>query len=49
MKIPNQPTIEVKGSRIDAKAVSAIRRASRGDVVRILISKRIRPQTPRIF
>lgn len=35
MKIPNQPTIEVKGSRMDAKAVSAIRRASRGDVVRI--------------
>lgn len=35
MKIPNQPTIEVKGSRMDTKAVSAIRRASRGDVVRI--------------
>ena len=35
MKIPNQPTIEIKGSRMDAKAVSAIRRASRGDVIRI--------------
>lgn len=35
MKIPDLPTIEVKGSRMNAKAVSAIRRASRGDVVRI--------------
>lgn len=35
LKIPNQPTIEVKGDRMDAKAVSAIRRAERGDIVRI--------------
>jgi len=35
MKIPNQPTIEIKGSQMDSKAVSAIRRASRGDVIRI--------------
>jgi gliding motility-associated protein GldM len=35
MKIPNQPTLEIKGSRMDSRAVSAIRRASRGDIVRI--------------
>ena len=35
IKIPNQPTIEVKGSQMDSRATSAIRRATRGDIIRI--------------
>jgi gliding motility-associated protein GldM len=35
IKIPDQPTIEIKGDRMDAKAASAIRRAQRGDIIQI--------------
>ncbi len=35
LKIPNQPTIEVNGDRLDARAKAAVRRATRGDIIRI--------------
>lgn len=35
LKLPNQPTIEVNGDRLDTRAKAAVRRATRGDVVRI--------------
>jgi gliding motility-associated protein GldM len=33
IKVPGQPTIKVSGSKMDARAKSAIQKASRGDVV----------------
>ena len=35
LKIPNQPTIEVNGDRLDTRAKAAVRRATRGDIIRI--------------
>jgi gliding motility-associated protein GldM len=35
IKIPDQPTVEVKGNRMDSRAVAAIRRATRGDIIQI--------------
>jgi hypothetical protein len=34
-KVPGQPTVVVKGNRMNAQAKSAIRRAKRGDNVQI--------------
>ena len=34
-KVPGQPTVSVKGSRLDARAKSALKRAKRGGVVQI--------------
>ncbi|WP_047247324.1 type IX secretion system motor protein PorM/GldM [Maribacter thermophilus] len=34
-KVPGQPTVSVRGSKLDAKAKSALKRAKRGDVVQI--------------
>ena len=33
IKVPGQPTIVVSGSKMDARAISAIGKAQRGDVV----------------
>ena len=35
VKIPGQPTLEVSGTKMDAKAQSAIKRAKRGDLIQI--------------
>lgn len=34
-KVPGQPTVEVNGNKLDARAKSALNRASRGDAVQI--------------
>jgi len=34
-KVPGQPTVVVKGGRLDARAKSALKRAKRGDAVQI--------------
>ncbi|NAS31463.1 gliding motility protein GldM [Flavobacteriaceae bacterium R38] len=34
-KVPGQPTIEVRGNKLDARAKSALKRAKRGEVVQI--------------
>ncbi len=34
-KVPGQPTVSVRGSRLDARAKSALKRAKRGDAVQI--------------
>ena len=34
-KVPGQPTVTVKGDKMDAKAKSALQRAGRGDIVQI--------------
>ncbi len=34
-KVPGQPTVSVRGNKLDAKAKSALKRAGRGDVVQI--------------
>ncbi|MEO1010225.1 MAG: gliding motility protein GldM [Bacteroidota bacterium] len=34
-KVPGQPTVAVKGSRLDSRAKSALKRAKRGDAVQI--------------
>ncbi|AZQ60319.1 gliding motility protein GldM [Maribacter sp. MJ134] len=34
-KVPGQPTISVKGNKLDSRAKSALKRAKRGDVVQI--------------
>ncbi|MDL5510837.1 gliding motility protein GldM [Arenibacter sp. M-2] len=34
-KVPGQPTVDVKGNKLDARAKSALKRASRGDAVQI--------------
>ncbi|WP_298478031.1 gliding motility protein GldM [uncultured Maribacter sp.] len=34
-KVPGQPTVSVKGSRLDSRAKSALKRAKRGDAVQI--------------
>jgi gliding motility-associated protein GldM len=34
-KVPGQPTISVKGSKLDSRAKSALKRAKRGDIVQI--------------
>lgn len=35
VKIPGQPTLEVSGTKMDAKAQSAIKRAKRGDLIQV--------------
>ncbi len=35
LKVPGQPTVAVNGNKMDARAKSALQRASRGDVVQI--------------
>lgn len=35
-KVPGQPTVNVRGNKLDAKAKSALRRAKRGDAVQII-------------
>lgn len=34
-KVPGQPTINVNGNKLDARAISALRRARRGDAVQV--------------
>jgi gliding motility-associated protein GldM len=34
-KVPGQPTVEVRGNKLDDRAKSALRRAGRGDAVQI--------------
>jgi gliding motility-associated protein GldM len=34
-KVPGQPTVSVRGNKLDARAKSALQRAKRGDVVQI--------------
>lgn len=34
-KVPGQPTVAVNGNKLDARAISALKRASRGDAVQI--------------
>jgi len=34
-KVPGQPTVDVNGNKLDARAKSALKRASRGDAVQI--------------
>ncbi|MBC2837769.1 gliding motility protein GldM [Robiginitalea sp. SC105] len=35
LKVPGQPTVEVNGNKLDARAKAALRRAGRGDAVQI--------------
>jgi hypothetical protein len=35
LKIPGQPTVVVKGNKLDNSAKSALKRASRGDLIQI--------------
>ena len=34
-KVPGQPTVQVNGNKLDARAKSALKRAGRGDAVQI--------------
>ena len=35
LKVPGQPTVEVNGNKLDARAKAALRRAGRGDAIQI--------------
>ncbi|MFM1807839.1 MAG: hypothetical protein RLZZ242_564 [Bacteroidota bacterium] len=49
IKLPNQPTIEVNGDRLDTRAKAAVRRATRGDIVRIFDIKTAPANDTRYF
>jgi hypothetical protein len=34
-KVPGQPTVEVKGNKLDSRAIGTLKRAKRGDIIRI--------------
>ena len=45
-KVPGQPTISINGSRLDARAKSALRRAKAGQSVQIFDIKVVNPKNP---